>query len=82
MAARKSATKSAVPFAAARAGLPDVHYGSTTHYAYGDTGVSKWTITGTTPSSERIEALGCDFYTFRGGLVTVKDSYWKRVDPV
>jgi ketosteroid isomerase-like protein len=62
-------------------GLPDVHYGHATHYACGDTGISKWTITGTTSFGERIEALGCDFYTFRKGLVIAKDSYWKRVDP-
>jgi ketosteroid isomerase-like protein len=63
------------------AGLPDVHYGHATHYACGDTGISKWTITGNTRSGERIEALGCDFYTFREGRVIAKDSYWKRVDP-
>ena len=63
------------------AGLPDVHYGQATHYACGDTGISKWAITGTTPAGERIEALGCDFYTFREGRVIAKDSYWKRVDP-
>jgi ketosteroid isomerase-like protein len=63
------------------AGLPDVHFGHATHYACGDTGISKWTITGITPSGEHIEALGCDFYTFREGAVIAKDSYWKRVDP-
>jgi ketosteroid isomerase-like protein len=63
------------------AGLPDVHFGQATHYACGDTGISKWTITGTTPSGEQIEALGCDFYTFREGAVIAKDSYWKRVEP-
>lgn len=62
------------------AGLPDVHYGDATHYACGATGISKWTITGATRSGERIEALGCDFYTFREGRVIAKDSYWKRVD--
>jgi len=62
------------------AGMPDVHYGHATHYADGNTGISKWTVTGTTPTGERIEALGCDFYTFDNGRVVVKDSYWKRVD--
>jgi hypothetical protein len=49
-------------------GLPDVHYGDATHLVSGDIGVTKWTITGTTPTGTRIQALGCDFYTFRDDL--------------
>lgn len=60
-------------------GLPDVHYGDAIHFVDGDTGMSKWTLTGTTPAGEKIEANGCDFYTFRDGLVIAKDSYWKIV---
>ena len=60
-------------------GIPDVHYGDATHFVDGDTGISKWTLTGTTPAGTRIEVKGCDFYTFRDGLVTRKDSYWKIV---
>lgn len=67
--------------AARFAGLPDVHYGDATHYFCGDVGISKWTVTGTTPAGERIAALGCDFYTFRDGRIVAKDSYWKRVEP-
>jgi ketosteroid isomerase-like protein len=61
-------------------GLPDVHYGDDTHYVAGDTGMSKWTVTGTTPAGQKIRANGCDFYTFRDGLVVEKDSYWKIVE--
>ena len=60
-------------------GLPDVHYGNAAHFADGDTGISKWTLTGTTPAGEKIEVNGCDFYTFRDGLVVANDSYWKIV---
>jgi hypothetical protein len=35
---------------------------------------------GTTPLREKIRANGCDFYTFRDGLVVKKDSYWKIVE--
>lgn len=56
---------------------PDVHYGEVEHFVAGDTGMSKWLLTGTTPSGERICVRGCDFYTFRGGKVVRKDSYWK-----
>jgi len=63
-------------------GLPDVHYGKEQHFAdeSGNTGISKWTLTGTRPDGQRIEVWGCDFYTFRDGKVTRKDSYWKIVE--
>jgi ketosteroid isomerase-like protein len=61
------------------AGMPDVHYGEHSHYVAGDTGMSKWTITGTRPTGEKVRANGCDFYSFRDGLVVRKDSYWKIV---
>ena len=63
-------------------GLPDVHYGDDEHFvdAERQTGMSKWTLTGTTPDGRRLEVKGCDFWTFRDGLVTRKDSYWKIVE--
>ncbi|CAN5329126.1 nuclear transport factor 2 family protein [soil metagenome] len=64
------------------AGLPDVHYGADEHFvdASADTGISKWTLTGTTREGKRLEVRGCDFYTFRDGKVIRKDSYWKIVE--
>ena len=63
-------------------GLPDVHYGDEQHFAddAANTGMSKWTLTGTRRDGQRIEVRGCDFYTFRDGKVTRKDSYWKIVE--
>jgi len=63
-------------------GLPDVHYGSEHHFVdeTAKTGISKWTLTGTRHDGQRIEVWGCDFYTFRDGKVTRKDSYWKIVE--
>ena len=63
------------------AGLPDVHYGDATHFvdAAAGTGISTWTLTGTTREGARTDVRGCDFYTFREGKVTRKDSYWKIV---
>jgi hypothetical protein len=62
--------------------LPDVHYGDDEHFvdAVANTGMSKWTLTGTTSDGERKEVHGCDFYAFRDGKVTRKDSYWKIVE--
>lgn len=63
-------------------GIPDVHYGDARHFVADDgcTGMSKWTLTGTNTSGRRVEVRGCDFYTFRDGKVTRKDSYWKIVE--
>jgi steroid delta-isomerase-like uncharacterized protein len=63
-------------------GLPDVQYGDAEHFVDADagTGISKWTLTGTTRGGRRLEVRGCDFYTFRDGQVTGKDSYWKIVE--
>jgi len=61
-------------------GLPDVHYGADSHYVDGDMGISQWTVTGTMKNGERIEARGCDFYSFRGDKIVKKDSFWKIVE--
>jgi len=61
------------------ASTPDVHYGDLEHFVDGNTGMSKWLLTGTTPAGEKIEVRGCDFYTFRDGKIIRKDSYWKIV---
>jgi steroid delta-isomerase-like uncharacterized protein len=63
-------------------GLPDVHYGDEQHFVDDEasTGISKWTLTGTPLDGHRVEVRGCDFYTFRDGKVTLKDSYWKIVE--
>lgn len=61
-------------------GIPDVHYGNSTHLVCGDIGITKWRLTGNTTAGVRIEVFGCDFYTFSGGKIVEKDSYWKIVD--
>jgi len=63
-------------------GLPDVHYGNEEHFVdpTADTGMSKWTLTGTNRAGTRTEVRGCDFYTFKDGKVIRKDSYWKIVE--
>jgi ketosteroid isomerase-like protein len=60
-------------------GLPDVHYGNAAHYVDGNTGITTWTLTGTPPEGRKLKVNGCDFYSFRNGLVVKKDSYWKIV---
>ena len=60
--------------------IPDARYGDDTHHVHGDTGVSRWTLRGTSLSGERIEVHGCDFYEFRDGVIVHGDTYWKHVD--
>jgi ketosteroid isomerase-like protein len=62
-------------------GIPDVHYGDDDHFVAGDRAASEWTLTGTTTDGGRLEVRGCDLWTFRDGLVTRKDSFWKIVEP-
>lgn len=63
-------------------GLPDVYYADAQHFVdeAAQTGMSKWTVSGTTPEGKRVKSNGCDFYTFRDGLAVKKDSYWKIVE--
>jgi ketosteroid isomerase-like protein len=62
------------------AGLPDAHYGQDRHWVSGNMGFSEWTLTGTTPSGERVEVRGTDHVEFREGKIVRKDSYWKIVE--
>jgi ketosteroid isomerase-like protein len=63
-------------------GIPDVRYGDDQHYVAGDTGMSKWTLRGTSAATGKpIEVCGCDFFDFQDGKVVRKDSYWKIVEP-
>jgi ketosteroid isomerase-like protein len=50
-------------------GTPDVHYGNAEHFVdlIADTGISKWTLTGTIREGKNIEVRGCDFYSVRNG---------------
>jgi ketosteroid isomerase-like protein len=63
-------------------GLPDVHYGNDEHFVdeAAETGMSKWSLTGTARDGTRTEVRGCDFYTFQEGKVIRKDAYWKIVE--
>jgi ketosteroid isomerase-like protein len=61
-------------------GIPNVHYGEDHHWVAGDSGVSQWTLTGTTTSGVEVKVRGCDLWEFRNGKITRKDSYWKIVE--
>jgi len=62
-------------------GIRDVHYSDDAHFVSGDIGVSRWTLSGTSPDGKPIKVRGCDFFTFRDGKIAKKDSYWKIREP-
>lgn len=59
---------------------PDVHYSDVEHFVSGKYGMSRWLLAGTKLNEEKVRVRGCDFYTFRDGLVIRKDLYWKIVE--
>ena len=58
---------------------PDVQYDEVENFASDGMGMSRWLLTGTTANGDKVRVRGCDFYSFEGGKVTRKDSYWKIV---
>jgi ketosteroid isomerase-like protein len=60
------------------AGIPDVHYGDDEHWVCGDHAVSRWLLTGTSTSGEKVRVRGCDLFDLApDGRIRRKDSYWK-----
>ena len=57
----------------------DVKWVHTNEFICGDRAVTEWHRTATLATGERQEWLGCDLYTFRRGLIVMKDTYIKVV---
>ena len=66
-------------FEALFANTGDVKWQHTAEFICGDRAVTEWHRTATLRSGERQEWLGCDLYTFRRGLIVMKDTYIKVV---
>ena len=63
--------------------IPDMRWEDMSHFVStdGTRACSEWTVRGTpSDGSAAIDWLGCDLWTFSGGLVTRKDTYWKYID--
>ena len=56
----------------------DAQFRNARHFVCGERGVSEWLFTGTSADGVRTEVNGCDVFTFRGGKIVHKDSYFKR----
>lgn len=57
--------------------FPDARFGAARHFVAGARGVSEWRFTGTTAEGKRVEVDGCDLFTFAGGKIARKSSYFK-----
>lgn len=57
----------------------DVKWLHTSEFICGNRAVTEWHRTATLRTGERQEWLGCDLYTFRRGLILMKDTYIKVV---
>ncbi len=57
----------------------DVKWRHTGEFICGNRAVTEWHRTATLRSGERQEWLGCDLYTFRRGLIVMKDTFIKAV---
>jgi steroid delta-isomerase-like uncharacterized protein len=65
-------------FAQVFASYPDAGFRDARHFVVGDRGVSEWVFTATGADGRRIEVDGCDLFTFRGGKIARKSSFFKN----
>ena len=64
-------------YAALFADAGDVQWRHTAEFVTGDRAVTEWHRTATTRDGTKQAWLGCDLYTFRRGLIVVKDTFIK-----
>ena len=65
-------------FAAVWTAMPDAEWANHSYFADADRGVSEWTFRGTAADGSRIEAEGCDLFTFEGGKIVRKQAFRKN----
>src|SRR6266853_4167283 len=65
-------------FARVFAAFPDARFGAARHFVSGDRGLSEWVFTGTSGAGRKVEVNGCDVFTFRGGKIALKSSFFKN----
>ena len=65
-------------FADVVSSFSDLTFKEPSHFADGARGLSEWIFCGTdVENGKRMEARGCDVFTFRDGLIAVKNTYMK-----
>ena len=77
--ASRARRRSARYFEPLFAATGDVAWKHTSEFICGNRAVTEWHRTATLASGEQQAWLGCDLYTFRHGLIVMKDTYVKIV---
>ena len=57
--------------------FPDGSWGDDSHFVAGDRGVAEWTFRATGADGSQVEVDGCDIFHFKGGKISVKNSFRK-----
>lgn len=65
-------------FAQVWATYPDAHWELKGHLVGPERALSEWTLSGTRPDGMRLEADGCDVFTFAGDKIRTKSAYRKE----
>jgi taurine dehydrogenase small subunit len=60
--------------------IPDMRWDHKEYIYAGNRAISVWTVKGKGADGEDLNYQGCDIYTFRGGKISAKDTYWKIVE--
>ena len=60
--------------------IPDMRWDHKEYIFAGNRAISVWMVKGKGADGEDLNYQGCDIYTFRGGEISAKDTYWKRVE--
>jgi ketosteroid isomerase-like protein len=58
-------------------GMADASWECTRHCVFGDRAISEWIFRGTGKDGRRVEAEGCDLFTFRGDKIYSKSAFRK-----
>lgn len=58
--------------------FPNAQWADARHFVAGERGVSEWIFKGTRADGARIEAEGCDLFTFRDGKIAIKKAFRKE----
>lgn len=61
--------------------MPNVSWQCTRHAVFGDRALSEWIFRATAADGKRIEAEGCDIFTFRDDMICAKSAFRKDRPP-
>jgi ketosteroid isomerase-like protein len=60
--------------------VPDMRWDHKEYIFAGNRAISVWMVKGKGADGEDLNYEGCDIYTFRGGKICAKNTFWKMVE--